>query len=144
MPSEDAQVLLGAANCLITDYSSCFFDYMIREKPIIHYIYDYEYYRNKDRGLYYDLADVVCGSVAYNVGDLIKAIEDNILDDVEKDRRTKMREKFVTYESSTNCKRVIDEIFKHIKKGKSLKHSINSPPERRVKQTDHHKDGHAS
>ena len=26
----------------------------------------------------------------------------------------------------------------------SLKHSINGPPERRVKQTDHHKDGHAS
>lgn len=29
-------------------------------------------------------------------------------------------------------------------RGGSLKHSINSPPERRVKQTDHHKDGHAS
>ena len=26
---------------------------------------------------------------------------------------------------------------------KSLKHSINGPPERRVKQTDYHKDGHA-
>ena len=26
----------------------------------------------------------------------------------------------------------------------SLKHSINGPPERKVKQTDHHKDGHAS
>lgn len=26
--------------------------------------------------------------------------------------------------------------------GESLKHSINGPPERRVKQTDHHKDGY--
>ena len=31
----------------------------------------------------------------------------------------------------------------HVEDIISLKHSINGPPERRVKQTDHHRDGQA-
>lgn len=115
MPNEDAQVLLGGADCLITDYSSCFFDYMIREKPIIHYIYDYEYYKNKDRGVYYDIEDVVCGSVAYDITELMQAIQDNMQRDIDKSRREKMRNKFITYESDENCKRIVDSILCRIK-----------------------------
>ena len=35
-----AQILLAATDLLITDYSSCFFDYLILDRPIIHFIYD--------------------------------------------------------------------------------------------------------
>lgn len=115
MPMEDAQILLGAADILITDYSSCFFDFMIRKKPIIHYLYDYEYYKNKDRGVYYEVDDVVCGSVAYNEKELIGAIEDNLNLDIEANRRTEMRRKFISYESADNCKTITDEIFRRIR-----------------------------
>lgn len=115
MPNEDAQVLLGGADCLITDYSSCFFDFMIREKPIIHYIYDYEYYKNKDRGVYYDIDDVVCGSVAYDIPELMQAIHDNLVRDIAKTRRERMRNKFITYESAENCKRIVDSMLTRIK-----------------------------
>lgn len=43
---------LGAADILISDYSSCFFDYLVLNRPIIHFIYDYESYKRKDRGIY--------------------------------------------------------------------------------------------
>ena len=111
MPTEDAQVLLGGADVLITDYSSCFFDFMIREKPIIHYVYDFEYYKNKDRGLYYDIDEVACGSVTYNIDDLLSAIEMNLFEDVEQKNRRKMKNKFVTFESPSNCKKIVDRIF---------------------------------
>ena len=52
----DTQNLLASADILITDYSSCFFDFLLRDKPIIHFIYDIEQYRDNDRGLYYDIS----------------------------------------------------------------------------------------
>ena len=54
-------MFLAAADMLITDYSSCFFDYLITNRPIIHYLYDYDYYVKEDRGVYYDVMDVVAG-----------------------------------------------------------------------------------
>lgn len=115
MPTEDAQILLGGADILITDYSSCFFDFMVRDKPIIHYIYDFDYYKTKDRGVYYEVDDVACGSVVYNEEQLLGAIEDNLISDIEKNRRNKMRNKFVSYESPENCKIIIDAIAANIR-----------------------------
>jgi CDP-glycerol glycerophosphotransferase len=115
MPHLDAQTLLGAADILITDYSSCFFDYMIRNKPIIHFAYDYDYYKNQDRGLYYEIGEVAAGSVAYCQQDLFRAVEDNLISDVEHQRREKVREKFITYESPDSCKQIMEQIQKRIK-----------------------------
>src|SRR5699024_3853386 len=52
VPTPDIQTneLLGMSNILISDYSSVFFDFIVTEKPIIHYLYDKEDY-TKDRGL---------------------------------------------------------------------------------------------
>ena len=54
-----AQDLLCAADLLVTDYSGAFFDYLILDRPIVHFLYDYEYYKSNDRGLYYEKEDVV-------------------------------------------------------------------------------------
>lgn len=70
----DSQELLAITDILITDYSSCFFDFLIRDKPIIHYIYDYEYYKNEDRGLYYTVDEVQCGLIAYNKEELVNCL----------------------------------------------------------------------
>src|SRR5699024_9656806 len=47
----DSNRLLGIVDLLITDYSSIFYDYLVTDKPIIHYLYDLETY-SKSRGLY--------------------------------------------------------------------------------------------
>src|SRR5699024_7018772 len=46
----DSNRLLGIVDLLITDYSSIFYDYLVTDKPIIHYLYDLETY-SKSRGL---------------------------------------------------------------------------------------------
>lgn len=50
----DMQELLVAADTLITDYSSSFFDYALLKRPIFLFIYDYEDYSD-ERGLYLEL-----------------------------------------------------------------------------------------
>lgn len=114
IPDIDATTLLGAADVLITDYSSCFFDFLIVDKPIIHYSYDYEYYKDKDRGLYYDISEVAAGSIAENQEELISAIADNMKDDHEKERRNKIYKEFILFESFNNCEKIYQEIVKRI------------------------------
>lgn len=116
-PDMDAATLLGAADILITDYSSCFFDYMITDKPIIHYVYDFNYYKNKDRGLYYDIKDVAAGSVTYNISQLLSAIKSNIIFDVNMSQRHKIRDKFITFESEHSCKDIYNRIITGINRG---------------------------
>lgn len=50
----DMQELLLAADFMITDYSSCIWDYILMKKPIILYTYDLEEYCRK-QGLYEDI-----------------------------------------------------------------------------------------
>ncbi len=115
-PNYDAAKLLGAADMLITDYSSCFFDFAVRNKPIVYYIYDYDYYKNKDRGLYYEYDEIAGGTVAFNVDDLLKAIEHNVKNpDFEKIKREKLRTEFVTYESADNSEKIVNRIISESK-----------------------------
>ena len=110
------QDLLAASDVLITDYSSCFFDYLLLDRPIIQFIYDYEYYSKKDRGLYYSWEQVDCGAVIYDEDVLIDAIKESIIDPSKHcEKRRIVREKFLTYESANNCEIVYNAIFERIK-----------------------------
>lgn len=111
LPNYDAMKLLGAADILITDYSSCFFDFAVKNEPIIYYLYDYEYYKNKDRGLYYEYSDVAGGTVAFNENELFAAIENNLMNsELEKTKREKLLKEYVTYESPDNSKKIVSKI----------------------------------
>ncbi len=106
-----SQQLLAATDLLITDYSSCFFDYLLLDRPILHYLYDYEYYKSEDRGLYYSADEVACGDVAYDYDQLIAMMESN-LKSPEKNHvlREKRRMQFLTYESPVSCQNIYEMI----------------------------------
>lgn len=57
--SIDTQVLLAQTDVLITDFSSCFIDFLAVDKPIIFYAFDYDDYLSNDRDYYwkYDMID---------------------------------------------------------------------------------------
>ncbi|MDF9866989.1 CDP-glycerol glycerophosphotransferase (TagB/SpsB family) [Bacilli bacterium PM5-3] len=73
--NDDIQELLCCTDILITDYSSVFYDFSNRRKPIIFYMYDYDRYLNKTRGLYIDVNDLP-GPIVKNTEHLIKEIND--------------------------------------------------------------------
>ena len=70
---EPLSELYLAADILITDYSSCFYDYAILGKPILCFAYDREEYEEK-RGLYLKLEDVMPCGVFETEDNLIKKI----------------------------------------------------------------------
>lgn len=107
-----AQELLAAADMLITDYSSCFFDYLVLDRPIIHYIYDYAYYAGEDRGVYYKAEDVVCGDAPETEEQLLAAMEANLADPgLRKELRKLRSQEHMTYESADSCEKIYREIL---------------------------------
>ena len=110
-----AQELLAAADMLITDYSSCFFDYLVLDRPIIHYIYDYAYYAGQDRGVYYKAEDVVCGDAPQTEEQLLTVLEANLADpDLNKVLRKQRSQEYMTYESADSCEKIYREIFRRL------------------------------
>lgn len=64
--------VLNIADCLITDYSSVFFDYANTKRKIILFVYDKEEYFT-DRGVYFNL-DILPFPKVYNVNELINEL----------------------------------------------------------------------
>lgn len=100
----NSQELLAASDILITDYSSCVFDFLMLNKPIIHFAYDYDYYSKNDRGVYFKMDDVACGDFVKTQKDLIKAINDNLINSQRNlELRKNRRDKYVEYETEDSC-----------------------------------------
>lgn len=75
----DTQLLLMETNILITDYSSIYIDYMLLERPILFYAYDYEEYLREDRQMYFDYERVTPGAIATTDGELMQELESYIV-----------------------------------------------------------------
>lgn len=111
------QELLGASDILITDYSSCFFDFLLLDNPIIHFLYDYEYYYLKDRGLYYDKKDVCCGDCVTTVDELINSIKNNIINkDKDKELRQLRKKQFININPNNSCSIIYNKLVKELQK----------------------------
>lgn len=103
----DTQELLLNTDVLITDYSSCYFDFLLLDRPIIHFAYDYKYYRDEDRGMYYSLEDAAGGAVCYEFDGMLGALERYLEDkDIDGERRRRIRDRFVTFENGKSCEEI--------------------------------------
>ena len=63
----DLEVLYAAADGLVSDYSSCLVDFMLTGKPVVSFAYDLDRYSGEERGLFYDLDQVLPGAVCRDV-----------------------------------------------------------------------------
>lgn len=72
----DVEELLMISDVLISDYSSIVSDYVVMDKPVIYYIYDYADYISKSRDMYHDYKKVIPGPFAYNDNELFQLLDD--------------------------------------------------------------------
>ena len=68
--SSNIYPLLPSSDCIITDYSSIYFDYLLLDKPIIFYPYDYKKYIEYDRDLIFDYDKMTPGLKCYTQEEL--------------------------------------------------------------------------
>lgn len=71
----DTQELLMKTDILITDYSSIYIDYLLLDRPLLFYYYDYEDYLREDREMYFEYDRVTPGQKAKNFEELMDALE---------------------------------------------------------------------
>lgn len=106
------QELLVATDIQIADYSGGYVDYVLLDRPIIHYLYDYEYYKNNDSGLYYEKEEFAAGTIVDNFDDLYHELE-NTLKGIDEyaDRREKVKKRILQYEDGNACKKICEAVF---------------------------------
>lgn len=109
----DTQELLLAADVLVTDYSGCFVDYLLLDRPIIHYAYDRREYETADRGLYFNLDDVAGGDIVATHAELLASMSDALVHGPSHgaDRRREVRARLVSCEGGDSCIRLESTLF---------------------------------
>jgi len=106
--SKDIQPLLKISDVLITDYSSVYMDYLLLDRPIIFFPYDYEKYIKKDRGMMFDYDWVTAGPKCHSQNQLQKALIDCIVE--QKDdfsaKREEIRNLIFKYKDGNASERI--------------------------------------
>ena len=106
----DLNDLYIAADILISDYSSVFFDYSITGKPMLHFCYDYEKYSSK-RGMYFDIREKISGGL--NEDQVIERIKN--IDTIAESKKTILfRDEFVNFYGSA-ARAAVDCIARELK-----------------------------
>lgn len=104
---QDPQDLLLAADCLITDYSSAYVDYLLLDRPILFYVPDEESYLRDDNPVYFRLEDHPAGPVLRDEDALLEellAVHGGR--DAWGEARRRTRELFHTYADGQSSARV--------------------------------------
>ena len=98
----DTQELLFNADVLITDYSSCYIDYLLLDKPVIFYCYDYANYLENDRDMYFEYDSVTPGPKVKDKNDFLVALNSSLNGNSE--YRDKIQEvKNLLYSKDNQC-----------------------------------------
>ena len=73
-PAADIYPALPLMDCLITDYSSIYFDYLLLDKPIIFFPYDLQHYVTDERTLLFDYTEMTPGKLCNTQEELQAAL----------------------------------------------------------------------
>ena len=113
----DPQVLLYQAEMLISDYSACYIDYMLLQRPIVFYQYDLESYKNGQRKLYYDFDALQIAPVVHAKDKLLPTIK-RLLSDGDSYLEKRMKFAQENYfdnieqkEGRAKVKRIFDNLY---------------------------------
>ena len=105
---QDINEYLGNFDALITDYSSIMYDFMILDRPIFYFPYDYDdYLKNVGFGVEYNKFAVGYHSMTQK--DFINDLEDAFSKDSYREQRRNIS-KLSSGESKTNCKDLITQL----------------------------------
>ncbi len=110
---DDIYQTINEFDMLITDYSSIYFDFLLSEKPIIFFPYDFNNYLEKDRELYYNYNEVTPGPKCYNWNEIIKEIETFLGNEFYyRNELLNIKHKFHLYGDGNYSNRVYKEVKK--------------------------------
>ena len=98
----DTQELLMASDLLITDYSSIYYDFVLLDRPVIHFAYDYDDFMSKEMGFNFDIRDYGGGPFAYSEDELLSFLKKTDADLLSL-RNPSTRRDQLTFEKGRAC-----------------------------------------
>lgn len=109
---ENIQELLMISDLIVSDYSSVVTDYVLLDKPMLFYFYDYKQYKETCRDMYYNIEEVLPGPFVYNERDLLsKLINTAWFAEPEIKRKyEEFKNMFHAFRDGDSCKRVFNHI----------------------------------
>ena len=114
--SMDIQELLMDTDILVTDYSSTYIDYLLLDRPVVFYNFDYQDYLEHDRGMYCDYEKAAPGYKAETFEALMEEFERLIQgEDHFKEVRRQARDFFYCKEGQGMVGETLLGILKNIK-----------------------------
>ena len=109
----DIYPILPYSHCLVTDFSSIYFDYLLMEdKQIILFVPDYDEYISKSRNLLYNYDEIMKGRKAEDFNQLLSLMSE-INPIFEIDGKEQIKNKFWDYKCS-NMNELTESIIKRI------------------------------
>ncbi|MCU4165506.1 CDP-glycerol glycerophosphotransferase family protein [Carboxylicivirga caseinilyticus] len=102
----DPQELLFVSDILITDYSSCYIDYMLLNRPIVFYLYDD--YETNDNELYFSPQEIKGAYLAFNESELLTVLEKSL---TESNGNIEVSS-FHLHNDNNSCKRIFEFLQK--------------------------------
>jgi len=111
--TKDIYPLLKNVDCLITDYSSIYMDYLLLDRPIIFFPYDFDKYIAEDREIQFDYDWITPGKKVFNQNELEKALQEVFLNNKDdfKKRREEIRSIAFKYFDGLACERIFHRIL---------------------------------
>lgn len=114
----DIYPVLPLADLMVTDYSSIYMDFLLLDKPILFYPYDYDKYIAKDRAIQFDYDWITPGEKCFSQDALLNALTKklNITDDSYREKRAEIRKiafKYVDGKASERIQKEIESLMKH-------------------------------
>ena len=92
---------------MISDYSSCAYDFLCAEKPIVLFTYDIEDYKKGDFGLDESFWEYPIGPFCKTWSEVFSAIDDAFSIDSWSEKRSKFQHIFHKYNDGNNCRRIV-------------------------------------
>ncbi|MDW7773846.1 MAG: CDP-glycerol glycerophosphotransferase family protein [Desulfobulbaceae bacterium] len=97
--TSDIYPVLNLFDALVTDYSSIYFDYLLFDRPIIFYPYDYDAYISNDRSLLFDYEQMAPGHICMNQDEMETALRE-LADDPHTQKRSEVLDLVFTHKDN--------------------------------------------
>lgn len=108
--------LLAQTDAMITDYSSIYYDYLLRDRPIAITLDDYEYYRDQKGFVFEDPLEILKGEYLYTVDDFRRFIEGvRAGKDDAREERNRVKEMVHSFYDNHSADRVCDFLLEKLK-----------------------------
>lgn len=112
----DPYIFLGYVDLLTADYSSVYSDFMLLDRPVVAFHYDYAQYHGQTRDEYVPFEEYMPERKAVNMEELMAATLEVLAKDCCRDKRKKSRDRMFLYQDAKSSERITEKVCRLMEK----------------------------